>query len=1089
MPTPVGAARQCLADAAAAILDDAVAVARRRSHAQTTSLHVVSALLALPSSALREACSRAWSSAYSPRLQFRALELCVGVALDRVSVSKSAADEPPVSNSLMAAIKRSQANQRRHPETFHLYQQMQLNSSSQNSPSISAVKVELKHFLISILDDPIVSRVFGDAGFRTQEIKLAVLNPLAISRFAVTASRPPPLFPSSLDNFELRKRVHNFPFSEVAANEKLNENSRIGEVLLRKTRRNPLLIGASGSDAYRNFADCLKRAEAGAVPKEIDGLSVVSIEREIPECIGEGLSEEMLELKFKRVDEIAKNCQGPGIIATCGDFKAFLDAELVDVASNMVSKLKKLLIDHGRKLWLIGFLTGDDDYKKLLEQFPSIEMDLDLHLLPITNSSMGGKSFKSSLMRSFVPFGGFFPLSSELKSPCTNVTKPMRLCNSCNEKYEQEVSDVRKGISIDSVADKKSMNIYSWLQIAECETSNRSCTEEAKKDKTVLDARVMTLQRKWSGICQRLHCSRPSQVDTTLPKLHTSIAPTLQHVPMQKDAVSVGSLSNGSNVTTLSPCMPSDWQKNSPPKQNVPSPAELSTSVIAQAEIPVQGLGLNDLQKSSGSQQRTNLAIACSSSPDVVSVATDLTLGTFYDSSEECRRNPNLQDRCSVVHNSESSRSHEKSLGQLSQSPSCSQHHGKQIYPKDLEHQWCVLAEKVYWQSEAIQTISRTVSRCRNENARYHCSRKGTVWLSFLGPDKVGKRKIAASVAEIVFGGKDHLLYMDLSTQDTSLFNSIVDCYDSRYHKMQSGRKLNVDYLAEELSKQPHSVVLLENVEKADFLVQCNLSQAIKTGKFQDSRGRDINLDNHIFILASTVLKGSKNMLFGKEAPDFPEETILEAKNLQMQILVESGCDIYSRNSSSTCVSLFPSETISNKFHSSKRRLMNDGSTEGVISKRACHLSRSFIDLNLPVDGMGEDSDIYKSDDSDNSEVWLEELLEHVDENVVSKPFDFDSLAQKISREINVRVRKVVGPTISLEINRQVMVQILAAAWLAEREDALEDWMEQVVCSGIDEARRRCNVASDSVLKLVPCDGVVVKEQASGVCLPARIIV
>lgn len=605
---------------------------------------------------------------------------------------------------------------------------------------------------------------------------------------------------------------------------------------------------------------------------------------------------------------------------------------------------------------------------------------------------------------------------------------------------------------------------------------------QAKKDKTVLDARVMTLQRKWSGICQRLHCSRTSQVDTTLPKLHTSITPTL-HVPTQKDVVSVDSLSNGSNVTTLSPCMPSDLQKNSPAKQNVPSPAELSGSVIAQAEIPAQGLGLNDLQKSSGSQHRTSLPIACSSSPAVVSVATDLTLGTFYDSSEDRRRNHNLQDRCSDVHNSESSRSHEKSLSQISQSSSCSQHHGKQIYPKDLEHQWRVLAEKVYWQSEAIQTISQTVSRCRNENARYHCSRKGTVWLSFLGPDKVGKRKIAASVAEIVFGRKDHLLYMDLSTQDTSLFNSIVDCYDSRYHKRQSGRKLNVDYLAEELSKHPHSVVLLENVEKADFLVRCNLSQAIKTGKFPDSRGRDINLDNHIFILASTVLKGSKDVLFGKEAPDFPEETILEAKNLQMQILVESGCDIYSRSSSSTCVSLFPSETISNKFHSSKRRLMYDGSTEGVMSKRACHLSRSFIDLNLPVDGMGEDSDINQSDD----EVWLEELLEHVDENVVSKPFDFDSLARKISREINARVRKVGGATISLEINRQVMVQIVAAAWLAEREDALEDWMKQVLFAGIDEARRRCNAASGSVLKLVPCEGVVVKAQASGVCLPARI--
>lgn len=558
---------------------------------------------------------------------------------------------------------------------------------------------------------------------------------------------------------------------------------------------------------------------------------------------------------------------------------------------------------------------------------------------------------------------------------------------------------------------------------------------------------------------------------------------------MRKPAVSVGPLSNESNVTNLSPCM---WQKNSPPNQNAPTPAELSASVTAQAEIPAKCLGLNDFGKSSGTKQRTGLPIASSSSPSVVSVATDLTLGTFYDSSEEFRRKPNLQDCCSGVHNSESSRSHENSLSQISQSSTCSDH-GKQMYAKDLEHQWGVLSEKVYWQSEAIQTISRTVSQCSNGNGRYRCSRKGSVWLSFLGPDKVGKRKIAASVAEIVFGRNDHLLYLDLSTQDMKPSDSIVDCYDSRYHKLQSERKTIVDYLAEKLIKQPQSVVLLENVEKADFVVRCSLSQAIKTGKLPYSRGKVISLNNHIFILASTVLKGSKDPLLGKGAPDYPEETVLEAKNLQMQLLVQPVGEIH-RRSSTTCVSLYPSEVISDQLCSSKRKLMKDGSTKGEISKRACGLSRSFIDLNLPVDNMGEDSDIDKSDNddddaSDNSEVWLEELLEHVDGNVVSKPFDFDSLSRKILREIDVRLRKIVGFTIFLEIDRQVIVQLLAAAWVTEKEDALEEWIEQVLCLGIDEARQRCNVASDFVLKLVPCEGLLVKSQASRVCLPSRIYV
>lgn len=613
---------------------------------------------------------------------------------------------------------------------------------------------------------------------------------------------------------------------------------------------------------------------------------------------------------------------------------------------------------------------------------------------------------------------------------------------------------------------------------------------QATKDKTVLDARRIALQRKWSGICQRLHCST-SQMDTTLPKPYSFIATTLEHRPISKDAVRVGSLSSGNNSTILSPCTPSsDWQKNSPPKQNVLCPDKLSDRII-EAEVPAQNLELNDFRKSSSSQQRMSLPMARTSSSSAVSVATDLTLGALYDSSTMSRRNPNLEDDCSDVRISESSRSHEKSPSQISQSSSCSHHHGKQMYSKELGHQWDVLAEQIYWQSEAIRSIGRTLSRCRNEIARYHCSMKRSVWLSFFGPDKLGKRRIAASVAEIASGRKDQLLYLDLSTRDMNTLNCIVDCYDSKYVKKHSERELTVDYLAEILSKHPDSVVLLENAEKADFLVQCSLSQAIKTGKFPDSHGRPIYLNNNIFILASTVLKGSKDLHFVTEAPDFPEETILEAKNMQMQILAESGGDIYSRNGSSTRVSLFPSEMITNlQSRSSKRKSMNGVSTEGMISKRACQLSRSFIDLNMPIDGsMEEDSDDDKSDDdhSDNPDAaWLEELLEHVDENVVSKPFNFDSLSQKILKDIEECLRRRVGGTVLLEIHRQVMAQILAAAW-STGEDALENWIEQVLCSGLEEARKRLPGASDYVLKLVPCDGLVVNAQASRVCLPARI--
>lgn len=616
---------------------------------------------------------------------------------------------------------------------------------------------------------------------------------------------------------------------------------------------------------------------------------------------------------------------------------------------------------------------------------------------------------------------------------------------------------------------------------------------QAKEDKSVLDARVGALQRKWSDICKRLHSSSTSQEDMILAKPHTSSVPSFLNRPVQKDIAGAVSLSIGSRVATSDSQMSSDLQKNSLPKKTILKPVVLSADVNAQAELPSKGFELNHLWNLSSFQQKMSMPNACTSSPSDSSFTTDLTLATVYKSAEECRRKPNLKEDYNGIQNSESSRSHEKigihkKASQVNQPLSCSHHLGKQVYTKDLEHPWKVLSEKVHWQIEAIQTISRTVSCFRNGNGRYRCSNRRDIWLSFMGPDKMGKRSIASAVAEIVFGRKENFISLDLSPQDMIRpFNSIIDSYDANYHKLKGGRKMIVDYLADELSKHPHSVVLLENVEKADFLVRDSLFQAMKTGKLTDSHGRDININNTIFVLASTVLTASQDMAFGKVAFEFLEENVLEAKNYQMQILVGSADGICNMDSA-TNVSVTPGERISDQSPYKKRRLINDDLKKADILERDCRLSKSIIDLNLPVEDTEEDSDVDESDNSsENSEAWLHELLEHVDENVVFKPFDFDSLAREILKKINVQLKKLVGATILLEIDRAVMVQILAAAWLTDCKNALGDWIDQVLCSSIEETRQRCNVTSVVVMKLVPCDGLAVEVQASGVCLPARI--
>lgn len=73
-----------------------------------------------------------------------------------------------------------------------------------------------------------------------------------------------------------------------------------------------------------------------------------------------------------------------------------------------------------------------------------------------------------------MPFGGFFPMPSELERPSGSAIQSSKLCDLCNEKCKQEVNAVLKGLSTDSNTDKQLLNPSTRLQISDCETSKRS---------------------------------------------------------------------------------------------------------------------------------------------------------------------------------------------------------------------------------------------------------------------------------------------------------------------------------------------------------------------------------------------------------------------------------------------------------------------------------------------------------------------------------------------------------------------------------------------------------------------------------------
>ncbi|KAJ4869369.1 Double Clp-N motif-containing P-loop nucleoside triphosphate hydrolases superfamily protein [Raphanus sativus] len=360
MPTAVNVAKQCLTTESSYALEEAVNVARRRGHSQTTSLHAVSALLSLPTSVLRDACARVRNSAYSPRLQFKALDLCLSVSLDRIQSGhqQPGSDDPPVSNALMAAIKRSQAHQRRLPESFRLYQEM--SQSNQNpTPSL--------------------------AGFSELRVKALYYptNPHLFRYSSPRGEQQQPLFLCNVTGNHTEPELNPVRWGFTIPNRKLtgdsSDHGRISQVFTREKGRNPLLVGVSAYGVLTDFLNSLENRS--------DGLTAVNIGSELSDQIKVKFDKTFVDARFRDLGKVAEQGSGPGLVLNYGDLRVFTDGEgNVSAASYIVSKVSELLRRCGRRVWLIGATASNDVYEKMLRKFPNVEKDWDLQLLTITTT-------------------------------------------------------------------------------------------------------------------------------------------------------------------------------------------------------------------------------------------------------------------------------------------------------------------------------------------------------------------------------------------------------------------------------------------------------------------------------------------------------------------------------------------------------------------------------------------------------------------------------------------------------------------------------------------------------------------------------
>lgn len=155
------------------------------------------------------------------------------------------------------------------------------------------------------------------------------------------------------------------------------------------------------------------------------------------------------------------------------------------------------------------------------------------------------------------------------------------------------------------------------------------------------------------------------------------------------------------------------------------------------------------------------------------------------------------------------------------------------------------LSSRVIGQDEACNLVASAIKR-----ARTGISNADRPWASFLflGPTGVGKTELAKSLTKELFGNEDRLIQIDMSEMMEMHSVSKLIGSPPGYVGFQQG-----GLLTEKVKKQPHSVILFDEIEKAHVDVLNVLLQILEYGHLTDGRGKRVNFKNTIVILTSNI--------------------------------------------------------------------------------------------------------------------------------------------------------------------------------------------------------------------------------------------
>ncbi|KAK2969927.1 hypothetical protein RJ640_000456 [Escallonia rubra] len=783
--------QQTLTTEAASVLKHSLTLARRRGHAQVTPLHVAATLLITSSrsSLLKRACLKSQASSYQTASHSfhysRALELCFSVALNRLPTTPGPllhGCQPSLSNALIAALKRAQAHQRRGS----IEQQQQQHVQHQQQ-QLLAIKVELEQLILSILDDPSVSRVMKEAGFSSTAVKNNIEEDSCFGSYTSNTSGgggvfSTPCSPSRIESslsqthflnssFEQNPILFSPNFKKVSTKTssdsvKEEDIKLVLEVLLRKKKRNnTVIVGDSVSLTENLVSEIMSKVENGDVPEELKSAHFIKFQfSSVP-------------LRFMRREEVEMNLSdlkrkvdsslstGGGVIIYTGDLKWCVEERERGVSNtgyspvdHLVSEIGSLVFGYSSssntRVWLVA-TANYQTYMRCQMKQPPLEIQWALQAVSVPSGGLG-----LSLTATRMTFSN--------KEEHDMLT----CCAECKSNYEKEAtvfkSDQQSPTSMYiSSGNAKSMengssHLPCWLQ--------SPCAERVKKDG------LADLKRKWNRLCHNLHQGRHTlsqdMSSSLLNKQNLSEKSYTSYVSTYPWWPSKGRVFPDTNSISFadSSLKPNNGASSLPRFRRQQScHIEFSFS-DGNHRHQLGEPDLDSLKNREGKEVKITLALGTSLFSDYGKVA------------ELKAENPTQQG--------------------------------------DIRN---ILQDNVPWQSEVIPSIVQCLVDAK--------AVKEDTWLLIEGNDLIGKRRLARAIAQSVFGSADLLFSINMREKSD---NKLNPCAEMVERALKNHEKL---------------VVLVEDVDFSDCHFVKFLSDAFKTGNFGESRTKDGSFGQAIFIL------------------------------------------------------------------------------------------------------------------------------------------------------------------------------------------------------------------------------------------------